>query len=399
MKRFLFHLLILSVVLNINAQVEQQRNLITDSYKHNSSNYAPNHPPIETTILSNHHIVTLTQNGTFMKIDSQGNSIWKKSLESSSRQRILSDKDDNIFLIRGSKVEKYNSDGQLIFSKDYSDILRKKDLLLTAFTTDHEGNLYICANIFYTKSLLIFKTDTDGEVLWKKKIKQKIHSWHYLDECKEVLFHNDNIYALLYNYGRSGSKINKLTSNGKQLEKFNYNDKIKQVKAFNGFIYAVGNTGSSTNDQIKIRKFDKHFTLLDSINFELPRNVYYTEKAQLSLPFATTKEEFEKRNVTAYGVNDFIIDSKNKYQIVGSANGQWRIMLNENGKLLKDERIFDEKFYKYDNITTVKGQEISTIKFYKDTLLLSGISFENDNHEERSVNNINLFLKSILLDR
>lgn len=398
MKRFLFHLLILSVVLNINAQVEQQWNLITDSYKHNSSNYAPNHPPIETTILSNHHIVTFTQNGTFMKIDSQGNSIWKKSLESSSRQRILSDKDDNIFLIRGSIVEKYDSGGELIWSKDYSEKLRKNDLLLTAFTTDHEGNLYICANIFYTKSLLIFKTDTDGEVLWKKKIQQKIHSWHYLDECKEVLFHNDNIYALQYNYGRSGSKINKLTSNGKQLEKFNYNDKIKQVKAFNGFIYAVGNTGSSTNDQIKIKKFDKHFTLLDSIDFKLSRNVYYTEKAQLSLSFATTKEEFEKRNVTAYDVNDFIIDSKNKYQIVGSANGQWRIMLNENGKLLKDERIFDEKFYNHDNITTVKGQEISTIKFYKDTLLLSGISYENDDHEERFVNNINLFLKSTLLD-
>lgn len=398
MKEPVFYILISLVCLNTNAQVTKQWDLIVDAYKHNSSNYSTNTIPIETAILSNTDIVVVTQNNTFIKVNNQGEIIWKKDFKPKDRKqynslRILADNYDNIFLIKDEFIEKYDVNGNLIWINDFSKILNKDDLQIRAFTIDSNNNIYVSADIFYTKSIIAFKINAQGKLIWKKKIKQDIPSWHYLIRCKEILYHNDNVYILQHHYDSQISIINKLNSKGKKKEKYIFDYTIKQIKVFNDFIFTVGNTGSIQNDSIKIKKFNNNFVLTDSINFKLPRNISYSKEATKYLSFAITKEEYEKRYVTSYRVSDFILDSDDNFYIVGANNGQWVLKLDNKGALLDNQSIFNKKYHNYDKRVMDQGQVISSIRYCKGNIILTGLSSETDYSKKLFINNINLFLK------
>jgi len=407
MKKNLLFLFLTFIAFNSESQVTEDWEIAIDSYKHNSTNYSEDEPPIEFVVLSNSDIVVITQNETLAKLDSLGNLIWKKSFKPTgtlkyryNTQRIEKDNHDNIYIIKDNLLEKYNSDGVSIWQKDFASLLNKKRLKLRAITTDKFNNLYFASDEFYKNKVYVFKINNDGKLQWKRKIKQKIKSWdNGTVPPKEIFCFSDNIYILQHSYDSKNSLINKFNSKGKKREEIIIGYKVANIKSSDSSLFTVGITNLyAKNDKIKILELDENLLKLDSIDYKLPRNIFYSKKAirgssQYPPP---TKEEYEKNNITSYRIEDFVIDSNNNFLIVGaSSNKQWLIKLNQNGELLFNWDKENKAYFKYNNFATFHNQELSRIKIHNDKLLITGLIQEEDFGEERFIYNINLFIKQV----
>jgi hypothetical protein len=145
-------------------------------------------------------------------------------------------------------------------------------------------------------------------------------------------------------------------------------------------------------------KLDKNLSLKNKSKFELPRNYEY-EKAILSwASIPPTKEEFDKKYITSYNVNDFeFLDDKN-ILVIGSSYGKpWILNWNTETGLNWNWDRKDDRYFKFDNKYSQHNYSLCSINIVGDKFLISGISSEQDDHEKLFLICVNLFVREIKL--
>lgn len=187
MKKIL-NILILFLTFGVQGQISESWNLNIDSYTHNSSNYASKNPPIEIAEFSNKDRVILTQKGTLIKLNLQGEKIWQKEVLTCARQRIIVDINDNIFLSCGSEITKFDLNGEVVWKKKYSSSFNKKYLTFDALISDKD-KIYLVGHFFYSKYICELLITTNGNVLWKTKFKQGVDS-----DFSFLPYHQNRLY-------------------------------------------------------------------------------------------------------------------------------------------------------------------------------------------------------------
>lgn len=90
----------------------------------------------------------------FIKIDSNGNVIWEKTIEAPSYEVAI--ENDNSIFVAGTELRKFNSNGDNLWTYSNSDV--------GAVDFDNNGNIYATG---YEESLHIIKIDSSGSELWK----------------------------------------------------------------------------------------------------------------------------------------------------------------------------------------------------------------------------------------
>lgn len=143
------NILILILTFSVQGQISESWNLDIDSYTHNSSNYASKFPPIETAKFSNGDLVVLSQYGSLARFKNCGTIIWKKVVETCAQQRVIIDSNDDIIFSCGTEITKFDSTGEIIWNKDYSNTFSKNYLTFDAITSAN-NKLYIAGHFFHS---------------------------------------------------------------------------------------------------------------------------------------------------------------------------------------------------------------------------------------------------------
>ena len=113
------NILILLLTFNVQGQISESWNLNIDTYTHDSSNYASKYPPIEIAEFSNGDNVVLSQNGTLIKLNSNGEIVWRNEIKTCAQQRTLVNSNDEIIFSCGTQITKFDSNGEIIWNKDW----------------------------------------------------------------------------------------------------------------------------------------------------------------------------------------------------------------------------------------------------------------------------------------
>jgi len=149
------------------------------------------------------------------KFDADREFLWKKNTyniptkNAHLEQLICIDSSDNIYVLTYYGLEKYNDDGELVYSISSEEICNRSSGILTysptegcidganpeSFEADKDGNLYL-----YT-SYLVLKFDTEGNLLWVHN--HNIERFWYFGKSIMTIGKKDNpIYFV-----SSGNKI------------------------------------------------------------------------------------------------------------------------------------------------------------------------------------------------
>ncbi|WP_299521842.1 hypothetical protein [Winogradskyella sp.] len=392
------NILILLLTFCVQGQISESWNLDIDSYTHNSSNYASKFPPIETAKFSNGDFVVLSQNGSLARFKNSGTIIWKKEIETCAQQRVIIDSNNDIILSCGTEITKFDTNGQIIWNKDYSDIFSKKYLTFDAITSDNE-NLYVAGHFFHSKFICQLGIDKNGGVLWKTKFKQKVDYEFSFLPPKQIVVFNEKIYILAHHYTKSNSFIYSSNLNGKKRADSWFYFKIKRLKPFDNSLFALGHL-NSLKDKIGFGKIEENLSLSNVSEFELPRNYDYEKAILYWATTPPTKEEFDKKYITSYDINDFEFLSSHNLLIVGNSYGKPLILnLGLNNGINWSVDNLDKRYFKFNNKYTNHYYVLHSIKKSENDYLISGISEEQDDQEDMFVNYINLFVRKIKMEK
>jgi hypothetical protein len=170
----------------------------------------------------------------FVRFNSKGEMYYKKDLQSGTFHSVgvVMSNDDLVFIDNDAKIRKFNSDGELLWSK-YLEIPEWSRLFI-----DNEGNFLIFGAAGYDCNLI--KVDSEGELLWNK-----------------VLVDFTSITAIEFNGGYvvGGHKVNAEKTNpigfvqyNKQgvvgnVKQFEINSDISGLSVNNGNLYATTSSG------------------------------------------------------------------------------------------------------------------------------------------------------------
>ncbi|TXE14916.1 hypothetical protein ES692_17620 [Psychroserpens burtonensis] len=394
----ILNILIILLTFSVQGQISESWNLNIDSYTHNSSNYASKFPPIEIAEFSNGDNVVLSQNGTLVKLNANGEIIWRNEIKTCAQQRILIDSNDYIIFSCGTEITKFDSNGEIIWNKDYSNIFSKKYLTFDAITSDN-GNLYVAGHFFHSKHICQLSIDKNGNVLWKTKFKQDVdYEFSFLPPKQIVVFDN-TIFILAHHYTKSNSFLYSSNLKGKKRKEKQVDFKIKKIKSFENSLFALGHL-NNLKDKLIFGKVDEGLELSNISELKLPRNLEYNENSTGWATKPPTKEEFEREYITAYNVNDFEFLNTKNLLIVGNSSGKpWILNLNLDNGITWNWDIADDRYFKFDNKYTSHYYVLYSINQVGNKYLISGISEEQDDQENRFVKYVNLFVREIEMEK
>jgi len=392
------NILIILLTFSVQGQISESWNLNIDSYTHNSSNYASKFPPIEIAKFSNGDNVVLSQNGTLVKSNANGEIVWRNEIKTCAQQRILIDSNDDIIFSCGTEITKFDSNGEIIWNKDYSDTFNKKYLTFDAITSDNE-NLYVAGHFFHSKHICQLSIDKNGNVLWKTKFKQDVDYEFSFLPPKQIVVFNNTIFVLSHHYTKSNSFIYSSNLKGKKRIEKRFHFKIKKLKLFNDSLFALGHL-NNLKDKLAFGEINKKLELSNISEFDLPRNFEYEKAIRSWATKPPTKEEFEKEYITAYDINDFEFLNSNSLLIVGNSYGKpWILNLDLDKGINWNWDTIDNRYFKFSNKYTMHYYVLHSIKKIGDDYLVSGISEEQDDQEDMFVNYINLFVRKIKVEK
>ncbi len=392
------NILILLLTFSVQGQISESWNLDIDTYTHNSSNYASKNPPIEIAQFSNNDKVILSQNGTLVKIDSKGETIWRKEISTCARQRIIVDLKDNIIFSCGSEITKFDLNGKMVWNNDYASSFSKEYMTFDAITFDQD-KIYLAGHFFYSKYICQLAIDNDGTVLWKKSYRQNVNFEFDFLPPKQIIVHNESIYILAHEYySSSKSVLYSSNLNGKKRKKTWINHKLKKLKSNKEFLFAVGQFDNK-NEKLIVIKFNNDIEIIDKLEFSLPRKIEHN-KSLRGYSSKPTKKDLEKKYFTTYKVNDFEFLNDKSLLVVGdSSKRPWIAKLDLKKGIIWNYDNNDKRYYKYNNEFTMHSYSLFSVDTVKDKYLISGISQEQDDHEEMFIRYINLFVREIELEK
>ncbi|AXG72055.1 hypothetical protein KORDIASMS9_04317 [Kordia sp. SMS9] len=392
------NILILLLTFSVQGQISESWNLNIDTYTHNSSNYTSKNPPIEIAEFSNNDKVVLSQNGTLIRFDNSGTIVWRKEIEPCAQQRIFVDSNDDIVFSCGTEITKFDLKGEIIWKKDYKDTFSKKHLTFDAITADRK-KIYVVGHFFHSKFICQLAIHENGNVLWKTKFKQNVdHEFSFLPP-KQITINNDRIYILAHHYSKSNSFLYSSNLKGKKRQEKQVDYKIKKIKSFEKSLFALGHL-TNLKDKLIFGKIEDNLELSNISEFELPRNLEYDENSTGWASKPPTKEEFEKEFITAYNVNDFMFLNKNNILVIGNSSGKpWISNLDLKNGIDWNWAVADDRYFKFHNTHTRHSYVLNSINQVGDKYLVSGISEEQDDQENRFVKYINLFVRQIELKK
>ena len=392
------NILLLILTFSVQGQISESWNFDIDSYTHNSSNYASKFPPLETAEFSNGDFVVLSQNGSLARFKNSGTIIWKKEIKTCAQQRVIIDSNNDIILSCGTEITKFDTNGEIIWDKDFSDTFSKKYLTFDAITSDNE-NLYVAGHFFHSKFICQLGIDKNGDVLWKTKFKQKVdYEFSFLPPRQIVVF-DEKIYILSHHYTQSNSFIYSSNLYGKKRADSWFHFKIKRLKPFDNSLFALGHL-NNLKDKIGFGKIEKNLSLSNISEFELPRNYDYEKAIRYWATTPPTKEEFDKKYITSYDINDFEFLSADNLLIVGNSYGKPLILnLDLNNGINWSVDNLDDRYFKFNNKYTNHYNVLHSIHNIGNSYLVTGISEEQDDQEDRFVNYINLFVRKIKVEK
>tara|TARA_R110002051_G_scaffold156961_1_gene228585 strand:- start:53 stop:1246 length:1194 start_codon:yes stop_codon:yes gene_type:complete len=391
------NILILLLTFSVQGQISESWNLNIDTYTHNSSNYASKYPPIEIAEFSNGDNVVLSQNGTLVKLNTSGEIVWRNEIKTCAQQRILVDSNDDIIFSCGTEITKFDSNGDIIWNKDYSGTFSKKYLTFDAITSDNE-NLYVAGHFFHSKHICQLAIDKNGNVLWKTKFKQDVDYEFSFLPPKQIVVFDDAIFVLAHHYSKSNSHLYSSNLNGKKRIDKEVHFKIKKLKFYKNSLFALGHL-DNLKDKLIFGKIDKYLELSNISEFQLPRNLEYNENSSGWSFKPPTKEEFEKKYITAYDINDFEFLDKQNILIIGNSSGKpWVLNLDLDKGIKWNWDMPDDRYFKFSNENTRHYYVFHSIKKVGNNYLVSGISEEQDDQEDKSIKYVNLFVREIKLE-
>ena len=392
------NILILLLTFSVQGQISESWNLNIDTYTHNSSNYASKFPPIEIAEFSNGDNVVLSQNGTLIKLNSSGEIVWRNEIKTCAQQRILIDSNDDIIFSCGTEITKFDSNGEIIWNKDYSGTFSKKYLTFDAITNDRE-KIYIAGHFFHSKFICQLAINENGSVIWKTKFKQNVDYEFSFLPPKQITIKNDRIYILAHHYSKSNSFLYSSNLKGKKRQEKQVDFKIKKIKSFEKSLFALGHL-NNLKDKLIFGKIEDNLELSNISEFELPRNLEYDENSTGWSTKPPTKEEFEKEYITAYDVNDFTFLNEQNILVIGNSSGKpWISNLDLKNGIDWNWDVADERYFKFNNKHTRHYYVLNSINQVGDKYLVSGISEEQDDQENRFVKYVNLFVRQIELKK
>ena len=396
--RNILNILILLLTFSVQGQILESWNLNIDTYTHNSSNYASKYPPIEIAEFSNSDKIILSQNGALVKLNTNGEIVWRKEIKTCAQQRILIDSNDNIIFSCGSEITKFALNGETIWSKDYSFTFNKKYLTFDAITSDNE-KIYVAGHFFHSKHICQLSIDKNGKVLWKTKFKQNVDYEFSFLPPKQIVIFNDAIFILAHHYSKSNSFLYSSNLKGKKRVEKQVDFKIKKLKSFKNSLFALGQL-NNLKDKLIIGKVDNNLELSNISEFGLPRNFDYEKAIRSWATKPPTKEEFEKEYITAYDVNDFEFLNSRNLLIVGNSYGKpWILKLDLDSGITWNWDISDNRYFKFSNRYTRHYYELYSINKVGNKYLVSGICEEQDDQEEMFVKYVNLFVREIEVEK
>jgi hypothetical protein len=107
-------------------------------------------------------------NSFFTKFDAKGNVQWVKIIQEYDVTGIAIDSDNNVYMISGQYILKYNSDGKKIWEKN-------NEMLGYSIAINSQNGFYVIGSKNYPNKSLI-KYDSNGNILWTKDLKASFGS-------------------------------------------------------------------------------------------------------------------------------------------------------------------------------------------------------------------------------
>lgn len=394
MRIYIFYILVLQVVCISNAQVNEIWNFNVETYVHNTSYYSEKNLPIEVIKFNDQSYIVLTQNQRLIKMSLSGNIIWENEIPRCSRQGIIKSDDESIMIICGKQLKKYDSDGDLVWEKNFSEILKDRNTLINDLTIGENGIIYLAGHFWNSSKIFISAIDIDGNILWKETFKQKNLDSYSIIQPKEILINNDNIFILAQDSSMRGSFLYTTNLVGKKRKEVKFGFDITKIKAYDSGLKTIGHT-DSLKDHLIITKFDDNLNILKQKEFKLPRNMVY-EKAVRFYSFKISEKKFYKTHETNYTVNDFQYLNEEELIIVGNSFGDpWIVKVNENSGIVWNWTKKDNRYFKFDKQLTEHHYTYSSISKMGNNYILTGITTERDNDDDWINTYINLFFRSI----
>jgi hypothetical protein len=178
-----------------------------------------------------------------IKYDSKGNILWEKVLKSDDKtsdfEKLTTNKKDESIIVRiietyrtrASILYKYNSDGEILWEKDYSGLI---DAYWSTITCASDGGYVLGGGIIRgdesknNKIIQLMKINEDGEILWNKSYETFDSIYAY-----DIIETSDNSYVIVcQGLSEDDGIIAKFDSDGEK-------QFIKKYKKEFGYPYAI----------------------------------------------------------------------------------------------------------------------------------------------------------------
>ncbi len=382
----------------LHSQIKELASLEIEEYKFDHLSYEEVTPIIETKKLSDNSIILVSQNGSFLKINPQGNMIWKKEIEEYSQIiRIVIDSKNHITIVYNTQIEKYNSDGVLVWKKEFRNELNKKFPKFKAITVDKEDNYYLTGNYFNTNYIFISKIDKNGNVIWNKDFKQKLKNKYHFIPPKEIVFLNNDIYILCKTPQYLRSRIYATNNKGSNRKELKLDYRIDKIKAKDDKIFAIGDK-VGFDSKIIVSSYDSDLNTINAFGFNIDADKLIQHQKLMN---ESIDQDFKhilniENRHKSFFVSDFIIDSNNSFIIVGTSNDKSALIkLSQTGELIWYWENVDSSYFKIDEVLK-RSQKLSSINLIDENIIsITGVNQEKYETPNRILLNINLFLKII----
>ena len=380
----------------LQSQVSESWSIEVDNYSQNSSNYSSQYQPLEIGKFSNGDLVVLTQNNKLIRYNTQREIAWKHELSKCSKQRLIVDDKDKVFMICDDEIYHYDQGGNLIWNLNFKELF-KNDFLTFDAITSHEKNIYLVGHFYHSRTIFQLAITKGGNVLWKRKYQQKVRYDHEILPPKEIYIYKDRIYILAHHHTSKKSFVYSSDLLGRRRKSKKINFKLKKIKVYKDRMYAVGHL-DSLKDRLFLGELQEDLGVAQKMEVKLSPNMTYEKAIRWWASTPPSKEEFEKDFRTSYEVHDFVfLDLENVLVVGTSYENPWLLKANINDGVVWNLDKEDKRYFKFQNVTSYHKTELYSVQLSEKGLLICGLSKEEDFREAMFTVFIHLFLREIEL--